>query len=153
MKPDVNNDNLLPAAPAALAWLSQRYPGPYGIAVKLSKFAAVGAIGTLAHYTVLVAAVELANTEVVIGSSVGALTGAFVNYFLNRSFTFQSKKKHREALGKFLVVAAGGFVLNGILMGLFSYGFQWPYLVAQIVTTLLVLAWNFIGNLLWTFAH
>jgi putative flippase GtrA len=28
-----------------------------------------------------------------------------------------------------------------------------PYVAAQVIATVLVLVWNFVGNSIWTFAH
>ncbi len=117
------------------------------------KFAGVGVIGTLAHYLVLIISVELFAINVVFSTSMGAFTGAVINYILNYSFTFQSNKKHSEAFAKFIMVAGVGFGLNALFMSVFTHIFGWFYLAAQIITTLLVLVWNFIGNRLWTFAH
>ncbi len=120
---------------------------------QLIKFAGVGVLGTFAHYLVLILVVELFHTDIVIASSLGALTGAIVNYILNYKFTFRSNKQHSEAFIKFLLVAGVGFGFNGLLMGIFTHMLEWFYLFSQIVTTLIVLIWNFIGNRLWTFAH
>lgn len=123
------------------------------IAAQFVKFAGVGAIGTTAHYLVLVALMELVGTHAVIASSAGALAGALVNYILNYRYTFRSSKRHSEALTKFLVIAGIGFLLNGLLMGLFTGRLSLHYFIAQIATTLAVLVWNFVGNRAWTFAH
>jgi putative flippase GtrA len=129
------------------------YPAVRGIAVQFSKFMGVGAVGTLMHYLVLVVLVELVGIEVLIGSSLGALVGALVNYVLNYRFTFASSKRHHEALTKFLAVAGTSFLLNGAVMSLFSYHLGWPYLSAQVMSTLLMLIWNFTANRVWTFAE
>lgn len=140
-------------APAAHAKQYSRAKSLGETAAQFAKFATVGAIGTLAHYTVLIVAVELWKTDAVLASSAGALTGALVNYALNYSFTFASDKRHRDALPRFLLVAGVGFVLNGLLMAMITGVFQVMYLLAQLATTLLVLIWNYVGNRLWTFRH
>jgi putative flippase GtrA len=122
-------------------------------AIQFAKFASVGAVGTLAHYMVLIVAVELWQADAVLASSAGALAGASVNYVLNYSFTFASTKRHRDALPKFLLVASVGFILNGLLMTLITGVFQVMYLFAQFGTTISVLLWNYVGNRLWTFRH
>jgi putative flippase GtrA len=75
--------------------------------VKLIKFSAVGALGTLAHYSVLVSLVQLLSVNVLVASSTGAIVGALVNYFLNYKWTFNSNKRHSEAMAKFFVTAVG----------------------------------------------
>ena len=69
------------------------------------RYACVGAVGTAAHYTVLIALVQSAGAAPVAASTAGAIVGAFVNYALNHRFTFASGRAHRIALPRFLVVA------------------------------------------------
>ena len=121
------------------------------LAARFTKFAGVGVIGTAAHYATLISLVQLLDANAVLASSAGAIVGAAVNYILNYHYTFQSSKRHHEALVKFFAVAAVGFVLNGILMAILTSSFEIYYLLAQIITTSIVLVWNFTGNHIWTF--
>lgn len=119
--------------------------------VKLIKFSAVGALGTLAHYSVLVCLVQLLSANVLVASSIGAIVGALVNYSLNYKWTFNSNKRHSEAMVKFFAVATVGFVMNGLFMALFTEALALHYLIAQVMTTGIVLFWNFLANHYWTF--
>ncbi len=106
----------------------------------------------MAHYITLTCLVQLVtNINVVVASSVGAIIGAIVNYILNYHFTFESDKRHTEALGKFFTIASLGFVFNGLLMVLLAQNLAIHYLLAQIITTGIVLIWTFLGNHYWTF--
>ena len=116
------------------------------------QFASVGAVGTMAHYGLLVLLVEMLGVNSVAASTAGATLGALVNYVLNRRYTFRSEKRHREALTKFLVIAASGLALNASFMLIFVETLGLYYLVAQVLSTGLVLVWNFIGNRFWTFS-
>jgi putative flippase GtrA len=118
---------------------------------QLAKFALVGAFGTLVHYAILILMVEKGGTSAVIGSSIGAIAGAFVNYFLNYYFTFRSNRRHAEAIVQFYIVAGTGFLLNALLMWLIADLLGVYYILAQLVTTGLVLLWNFSINRVWTF--
>src|SRR5262245_8016411 len=71
-------------------------------------FAAVGAVGTAAHFAVLVLLVEALDFSPAAATTVGFVCGAVVNYALNRRFTFVSARSHRAALPQFLLVAALG---------------------------------------------
>jgi putative flippase GtrA len=114
------------------------------------RFVAVGAIGTAAHYAVLIVGVERLGVRAVAASSAGALLGAIVNYSLNRRHTFGSERPHREALPRFMLIAALAFAMNALLMAaLLSWHLH--YLAAQIVTTGVVLLFNFLANRSWTF--
>jgi putative flippase GtrA len=117
------------------------------------RFLVVGLISTSVHYLVLIAAVELLGWTAVIGSGCGFSIGAVVSYLMNRSYTFRSDAPHATAATRFVVVLAVGLGLNLLLMHLFTVRLGWPYLLAQMLTTGLVLFWHFAGNALWSFTH
>lgn len=114
-------------------------------------FAAVGAIGTAAHYALLLALVQGPGVNPVSASAAGAALGALVNYLLNYRFTFRSRQAHRNTAPKFFFLAAVGLGLNTLLMALGVNVLHWHYLLVQIFATGLVLIWNFFGNRIWTF--
>lgn len=114
-------------------------------------FAGIGLIGTLAHYLTLVLMVEVAAMKAVFASVLGFGVGALFNYFFNYHITFRSRKVHHEALVKFFTVALIGLFLNTLIMILATEFFSLYYLLAQVISTGLVLFWNFTGNRLWTF--
>jgi len=114
-------------------------------------FALIGLLGTAAHFLVLYSLVAQLDLGPVPASSAGAVIGALVNYALNYRLTFSSRKRHRDALPKFLVVAAGGWLLNGLLMAMLLSRLDIHYLLVQVIVTSLVLVWNFIANRFWTF--
>ena len=118
---------------------------------QLSRFGAVGAVGTGAHYALFLALIHTADADPVAASAAGATLGACVNYVLNYRYTFRSARRHREALPRFFAVAAAGLLLNTTLMAILIDGLGVHYLIAQIVTTLGVLLWNFLANRHWTF--
>lgn len=117
--------------------------------VKFMTFALVGAMGTLAHYSILYALVEAYNVNPIWGSGYGAFAGLIINYVLNYSLTFKSRQSHKQTLPKFALIALLGFCLNIVLMTLLTPHLY--YLYAQILTTGVVLIWNFLANSLWTF--
>lgn len=121
------------------------------VVARFFRFAGVGVVGTVAHYLVLLAAVELLGLRPITGSSLGFTVGALVNYALNYRYTFQSERRHRDALPRFYLVAVAGFVINGIVMMVLAERLDLHYLFAQVVATGVVLVWGFGANSLWTF--
>ena len=113
-------------------------------------FAAVGAVGTGVQYFVLIALVA-AGTNPVAASTVGFLISAVANYLVNYRLTFRSTLPHSSVAPRFAVIAASALLLNALLMWIQIHRFGLQYLVAQVVTTGLVLIWNFIFSRLWTF--
>lgn len=122
-----------------------------GHAGRFLRFAVVGAVGTAAHYALLLALVEGAGVAPVAGSVAGFLLGALVNYTLNRRLVFRSDRAHVEALPRFLAVAGMGLCWNALLMYLLVNVAGAHYLLAQIVTTGILLGWHYVGNAIWTF--
>ncbi|MBI1904970.1 MAG: GtrA family protein [Rhodocyclales bacterium] len=116
------------------------------------RFAAVGAIGTGAHYALLLVLVEVAGARPLAGSVAGFLLGALVNYLLNRNFVFRSDRQHVEALPRFLAIAAIGLCGNALLMYALVDLTGVHYVLAQVITTCLLLCWHYAANALWTFA-
>jgi putative flippase GtrA len=114
-------------------------------------FAAVSLLGTVAHYLLLVALVEGAGADPVVGSVAGFCLGALVNYGMSHRYVFRSDRAHHEALPRFFAVALSGLAWNTLLMSLLIHRLDWPYLPAQIVTTGLLVMWHYAVNALWTF--
>ncbi len=111
----------------------------------------VGLLATASQYILLVLCVELFRTSAVLGSSLGYLLGGVVNYVLNRKHTFVSQKKHHKAITQFILVFIIAFFMNGALLQAMQSFLKMPYFYAQIVTTLLVLGWNYSAHKFWTF--
>lgn len=114
-------------------------------------FALVGATGTAAHYAVLFCLVEFNGIGAVAASGWGALTGLVINYALNHWLTFKSAQPHARTFPKFALIACIGLGLNLLLMAMLVNGLGFHYLFAQVMVTMVVLTWNFMGNRWWTF--
>lgn len=145
MRPSNNNSAPAPY-PEALIVSSQRR-----LLVQFMLFALVGAIGTVAHYTVLVALVGLAGAGPVAATTAGFIVGALVNYWLNQRFTFPGRKRHRDTMPKFMTVAVIGLAMNSLTVAWLTATWHVHYLLAQVIATALVLCWNFAANRVWTF--
>ena len=115
------------------------------------RFTAVGAVGTLFHYGVLICLVRFLELRPVLGSATGFAVGAFVNYRLNYAITFRSTRGHRAAMPRFYLVALVGLGINTAVMYLLNELLMLHYLVSQVIATGVVLVSNFAGNKLWTF--
>ncbi len=118
---------------------------------KALSFAGVGAVSTLLQYLILVLCVERFGISAVAGSSIGFVCSAIFNYLLNYHFTFRSDNPHLVAASRFALVASVGLAINTGLMALFVHYSALPYVVSQVITTAVVLVWNFLGNALWSF--
>jgi putative flippase GtrA len=118
---------------------------------QLSSFVGVGVIASLIHYALLVTLVEVGGLAPVPSALCGFTVGGIVSYGLNRRHTFVSERPHQQAAWRFALVATVAFVLTYIFMRLFHETGHMPYLLAQLVTTGIVMIWTFGANKLWTF--
>jgi len=121
------------------------------MAPQFLRYAGAGATGTLVHYAVLVALVQLANAAPVPASTAGAVAGAVINYGLNHRFTFASSKAHRTALPRFALIALAGVVVNALVLGALLTLPGLNYVVAQLLATVAVLVGGYLMNRAWTF--
>lgn len=116
-------------------------------------YAAVGAIGTLAHFIILTFLVEILSVNIVFASTSGFIVGAFINYFLNYKYVFKSDAQHKISMSKFMLVAFFGMLANAGIMNFLVVTMILYYLLAQIISTIAVLLMNYTINYLWTFKN
>ncbi len=119
--------------------------------IYLMKFLSVGAIATIIQYVIFIALVELGKVEAVTASALGYGLSSIFNYLLNYHFTFSSNAKHHIAAVKFAIVVIIGLTLNSLIMYVLVNGFDCHYLLAQIISTGIVLIFNFIIHKYWTY--
>ncbi|MEJ7668728.1 MAG: GtrA family protein [Casimicrobiaceae bacterium] len=114
-------------------------------------FVIMGALATGTHILCLTLLVELSGWPPVSASCIGAIAGALVSYWLNYHHTFRSTRPHQAALSRFLIVAVVAFIVNGALLAGMLRSFGPHYLLAQVLTTLIVLIFTFSAGRLWAF--
>ena len=114
------------------------------------RYCMTGAIGTAAQYIVLVIGVQAFGMPV-LSSSLGAVVGAFINYFINYYYTFEGRQAHLSTMCRFFSVALIGLFLNAAIMGLAIHKLKLHYLLAQGLSTGIILVWGFAVNWVWTF--
>ncbi|MEH3148468.1 MAG: GtrA family protein [Methylobacterium frigidaeris] len=115
-------------------------------------YVAVNLAALAVHYGLLVALVEAGRADPAWAALAGYVAGGAVSYGLHRRLTYASDRPHAEAGWRFSVVAGVGLAITWALMRGFTRGLGIAYLPAQMLTTGLVVFWNFSGNRLWTFA-
>lgn len=119
--------------------------------LKFVGFVGVGAIATGIQYLILIVLKELAGVPPVYASATGYAISSVVNYLMKYHWVFASDRRHRHAAPRYATVSAIGLSLNTGLMYLGTQVLGLYYLLAQVLTTGLVLLWNFFANATWTF--
>jgi putative flippase GtrA len=107
------------------------------------RFLVSGGIATVVHWSTLWGLINL-QVEAVLASSIGAFVGAIVNYVLQYFFTFKTKRQHKQALLAYIPTVAVSWLLNlALFYSLYGGLFPEP-LMAQVVTTAVVMVVNFL---------
>jgi len=120
--------------------------------VPFFKYCAVGLVGTALDVGVLYLLIERGGWTLLPATSLAFAAAVVNNYVLNKVWTFGHRSKNdRKLFIKFLIVSCVGLVLTNALMFLFvELGGAW-YVTAKLVTSAVVLIWNFLANKYWTF--
>jgi len=121
------------------------------IAGEALRFLAVGAAATALQYAILIALVRWAGVNAVLASTLGFAVSMWLNYALNRRYTFASDRPHAQALPRFVATALCGLGLTALGMYVLVSLLRLNYLLAQIIVTVVVTAWNFAINRWWSF--
>ncbi|MDO5679939.1 MAG: GtrA family protein [Pelistega sp.] len=77
-------------------------------------------------------------------TSYGAVSGAIVNYYLQRSVVFNSQGSHRRTLPRYILSVGLSFLFNALIFALLQNSGLFSLLMAQVVTTVCVMFMNFV---------
>jgi putative flippase GtrA len=127
-------------------------PETPGHRIALPIYVGAGFVSVAGHYATTIAAVELLQVPPLAASAAGFVVGATIKYFLNYFIAFRSDAKHSAALAKFLVVIAVLFAFNALFFALLQQGLGLHYIVAQVLTTGLLIVPGYFMSRLWVFA-
>lgn len=119
---------------------------------KLSKYSIVGLIGTIIDIVLLAFLVESLRFSLSWAVTISFIIAASHNFILNKIWTFKDKsKKYRRQYLKFITVSIFGFLITISLMYVLVRFLTIWYITSKIITSIVVMTFNFLGNKLWTF--
>lgn len=110
-----------------------------------------GGIATASHYAVTAGAIELLSVMPIVASAVGYTVGAIIKYWLNYSVAFRSTARHTHAMLRFVLTQAVLLALNTVIFGLLQGGLKLHYLLAQALTTILLIPPGYLIHRIWVF--
>lgn len=114
-------------------------------------YVGAGGVATVCHYACTILAVEVLGAPPLAASVAGFAIGALVKYYLNYAFAFRSEARHSAAVARFAASLAALFALNALLFAFFQRGLGWHYLIAQALTTLLLILPGYLLSRRWIF--
>lgn len=119
---------------------------------KLFKYSVVGTTGTIIDLLGLFILVEFFEFEVLLSATISFILAATNNFIWNKKWTFYNKNKnYHHQYVKFLLVSVIGLIFTLILMYTLHKVIGIWYMYAKIMTSIVVLYWNYFGNKVWTF--
>ncbi len=126
------------------------------------KFGFVGGSGVFVDFGLTWLFKEKVKFNRYVSNTIGFLSAATTNYFLNRWWTFHSANPQIEReYSTFLLIAIAGLAINTAILHLFSEKINLPFFpknkkyrfyLAKLIATAVVTLWNFFLNYYITFA-
>ena len=120
---------------------------------KFIKFGVVGCSGMLIDFGTTYLCKEKLRLNKYLSNCIGFILAATSNYFLNRIWTFQN---HNEEIAfqyiQFMIVSTIGLGINSLALYLLTEKLRWNFYFSKLVAIAITTIWNFLGNMLITFA-
>jgi len=121
---------------------------------KFVKFGVVGASGMAVDFGFTYLSKEILKIQKYIANAIGFILAATSNYFLNRWWTFQSHNPHIGLeYSKFLVISLLGLGINTFVIWLLVNKYNRNFYISKLFAIGVVTLWNFIFNMIFTFAR
>lgn len=110
---------------------------------QLQGFVTAGGLATLFHWFVMAALVH-AGLEPTLATASGSLSGAILNYGLQRRMAFRNAGPHRLTLWRYIGSCLIAWLCNFVFFFLLNSVLALPVTLSQVVTTGFVAALNYI---------
>ena len=113
---------------------------------QIMRFGIVGVIAFVIDYGVLLVLTEVAGVHYLISSAIAFLVSVIFNYIMSVTFVFETDKNRSKGaeFGLFAIMSAGGLGINQLMMWLLSDLMFIPYQLSKILTTAVVMVYNFV---------
>lgn len=113
------------------------------ISFQLQGFIAAGGLATLFHWLVMGVLISV-GLEPTLATASGSVSGAALNYCLQRRLAFRNAGSHRFTLWRYVGSCLVAWLCNLVFFFLLNHVLKLPVMLAQVVTTGLVAALNYV---------
>ncbi|MBE93989.1 GtrA family protein [Marinobacter sp.] len=110
---------------------------------RISGFIAAGGMATLFHWAAMSGLVLLGMSPVTATFS-GSVIGAVTNYGLQRTLAFPNSRPHIEAIWRYVFSCSLASLLNVLIFFVLQQLCEVPIAPAQVLTTVMVAAFNYV---------
>ncbi len=119
---------------------------------QIIKFGLVGVIATIIDFLILTILTEFLGIYYLLSAAISFIVATIFNYIASMKYVFDSRyekgQKHQE-LFIFVILSLIGLGLNQVFMWFFVEITVLHYIIAKVLATILVMAWNFISRKIW----
>ncbi|OPZ95720.1 MAG: GtrA-like protein [Bacteroidetes bacterium ADurb.Bin408] len=117
------------------------------------KFVVVGFSGLFIDFGLTYLFKEKIRLQKYMANSIGFITAATSNYFLNRIWTFHSQNPEMVTeYGKFILISLIGLAINTFVLWLLVSKMKWHFYFSKLLAIGVVTLWNFSMNVIYTFS-
>lgn len=113
--------------------------------IQFFRYFFVGGFAFLVDYGLLVLLTEVFGLHYLVSATISFIAGLVVNYLLSTSWIFR-KSTLENKWAEFLIFAVIGVIglgLNNLLLYLLTDKLHIHYMISKLITTALVMIWNF----------
>ncbi|WHH60319.1 GtrA family protein [Petroclostridium sp. X23] len=108
------------------------------------RYCAVGGIAFICDYSILYVLTEFIGVYYLISTFAGFTVGILINYILSQKWVFKNVKIHGfRPFFTFLIIGIVGLGITEICMWLGVEAANMNYMVIKVLTTAIVLLWNY----------
>jgi dolichyl-phosphate beta-glucosyltransferase len=116
------------------------------------KYCLVGGVNTFIDIGALYVFVEYLKIDVITASVFSFIIAVANSFLMNKLWTFRNKStNYRKQFIKFFIVSVIGLGVNTIFMFTLVNLLSIWYILSKVITSFVVLTWNFLVNKFWTF--
>jgi putative flippase GtrA len=145
-----NDQVAVSAVTAFVASLRTSPDGRRSFLGALVRFGVTGVASVAVDVGVLVSLHSGAGVRLVWATLVAYVGGVIVNYTLNRNWTFQSDRDHRQTLIRYAVmIAINVAITESLVVGLTHIGLY--YLLSKLIAVAIIASINFFAGRHWVF--
>ena len=116
--------------------------------IQFFRYTLVGGLAFVVDLVLLFVLTEYAHWHYLVSATLSFLAGLLVNYILSTQWIFRSSKIKNKKIEFILFGLIGviGLGLNNVLLYFFTDLIGLYYMLSELITAVLVYAWNFLGR-------